>query len=960
MPSGPFPPHPPPQYPHHHQQPRQPPWVPPSDHLQQFHQPSSFPPGVAPPLGMQFLARPMYPPPHPTHSHAPHAQPPPLPPQPSALPQAYSQPSQMWGNPSWHAAQGWNYSDWGARARAWAAANSTTEDLPVQSQFTSFGTPNNIYNDQYQHSVMPPFSDSQHSTVSAPEQHFPDSGTDLHRRLNNLQGPPPNSMPTSVANFPTYDDGYDTIATERSVTVSPQPSFTSSTSVNVQEVPSSYPSFSGGKETMDTTEKLHMPSHLSSPAMPIPGRLPVLSVSPLSRDQSIESSGMSDQSQAIEQIPFDRGQIHGTFSTNTNQVRPIDQSAPSSSIHGFAQTTAPVPVFSNVTPVPPGPQFDSSSITSSLPGHPSQAFGRIQGLNFQPGISPVGPTFSFDVGPPHPATAFPVDTIESFNLSERPKKAAVPNWLRDEIIKKKASIVSSAQEHPNGSSHSAAAEVHDKDFRQEEPVDSKSIDSARSTEDEEDDEDDADAVRSAAINQEIKRVLTDVLLKVTDELFEEIATKVLNEDEPDADHIAVVAKHRDSTSPPASITPKSSSKVMVPSATAVGKSVGADQPKLGSSGGVILGLADYASDDESEEVQGSSFLSSRKVSDTYERHETAELSSEDEGKQEKEGTPIAAVEPIDVTSGLDSSKRTTADSNGDVTKHMKDDTLVHEYQKDLKTTDPGRDAKFLESSSNREKKDLVGGKIYVASDLALSRSNHGKSKATQFLEPRRKSPGLGDDPEDRKAPSHRNFVNEGGFICWDSKKKLNRDQIQERINERSLLKRGSKDQSSRQAVNLDSGSRKPVYHDDDVNGKRVLAKDRRDRMKDDGDWKREITKDEKEDRFRQAMKDSHKQKKRQTSSPSARVRSGRDSSLDSASVSGEEIIESSKKRKLQSSRQSLSPSPTRSRRYIQVLRSPHSKHSQRRHSPYSHSDSRRSRSRSSSPGHRRRSGHRRQ
>lgn len=48
--------------------------------------------------------------------------------------------------------------------------------------------------------------------------------------------------------------------------------------------------------------------------------------------------------------------------------------------------------------------------------------------------------------------------------------------------------MSSAQEHPNGSSHSAAAEVHDKDFRHEEPVDSKSIDSARSTEDDEDDE----------------------------------------------------------------------------------------------------------------------------------------------------------------------------------------------------------------------------------------------------------------------------------------------------------------------------------------------------------------------------------------------------------------------------------------------------------------------------------------
>ncbi|KAK1381899.1 hypothetical protein POM88_019634 [Heracleum sosnowskyi] len=36
--------------------------------------------------------------------------------------------------------------------------------------------------------------------------------------------------------------------------------------------------------------------------------------------------------------------------------------------------------------------------------------------------------------------------------------------------------------------------------------------------------DDAEIARTAAINHEIKRVLTEVLLKVTDELFDEIAT----------------------------------------------------------------------------------------------------------------------------------------------------------------------------------------------------------------------------------------------------------------------------------------------------------------------------------------------------------------------------------------------------------------------------------------------------
>jgi hypothetical protein len=62
-------------------------------------------------------------------------------------------------------------------------------------------------------------------------------------------------------------------------------------------------------------------------------------------------------------------------------------------------------------------------------------------------------------------------------------------------------------------------------------TDSRSIGSAKSTEDDEDDEDEIAMARTAAINLEIKRVLTEVLLKVTDDLFDEIATKVMNEDD---------------------------------------------------------------------------------------------------------------------------------------------------------------------------------------------------------------------------------------------------------------------------------------------------------------------------------------------------------------------------------------------------------------------------------------------
>lgn len=44
---------------------------------------------------------------------------------------------------------------------------------------------------------------------------------------------------------------------------------------------------------------------------------------------------------------------------------------------------------------------------------------------------------------------------------------------------------------------------------------------------------DAEAARKAAVNGEIRRVLTEVLLKVTDEMLVEIVTQVVEEDGAD-------------------------------------------------------------------------------------------------------------------------------------------------------------------------------------------------------------------------------------------------------------------------------------------------------------------------------------------------------------------------------------------------------------------------------------------
>ncbi|PKA54656.1 hypothetical protein AXF42_Ash000491 [Apostasia shenzhenica] len=245
--------------------------------------------------------------------------------------------------------------------------------------------------------------------------------------------------------------------------------------------------------------------------------------------------------------------------------------------------------------------------------HPAPVFGGIPPPNLQPPISSATTPFVPSIGTSLHAATFPGDANCSLNMSERPKKAAVPNWLREEIIKKKSASVNSGSAQPR----SIDMEDADKPFTRTNQADSKSLDSSKSTEDEEDDEDEVEATRSAAINQEIKRVLTEVLLKVTDELFDEIATKVMSEDETNAEVESISAGNHKVT-PPAILTPKASAKILLPLTTESSKadaSIQNSSPR--SPGGNILGLANYNSDsdgdgDDDDPSRGSTVLSSSK------------------------------------------------------------------------------------------------------------------------------------------------------------------------------------------------------------------------------------------------------------------------------------------------------------------------------------------------------------
>uniref|UniRef100_A0A8R7Q9J8 Uncharacterized protein n=1 Tax=Triticum urartu TaxID=4572 RepID=A0A8R7Q9J8_TRIUA len=108
----------------------------------------------------------------------------------------------------------------------------------------------------------------------------------------------------------------------------------------------------------------------------------------------------------------------------------------------------------------------------------------------------------------------------------------------------------------------------------------------------------------AAINKEIKRVLTEVLLKVTDDLFNEIATKVMNEDDSSAEPNETTGVSSSKELGLGESKVKTTAKVVVLAKPNNVSSTRSDGTGLSSPKGVLLGLASYDSDDEDDEGDG--------------------------------------------------------------------------------------------------------------------------------------------------------------------------------------------------------------------------------------------------------------------------------------------------------------------------------------------------------------------
>ncbi|KAJ4961836.1 hypothetical protein NE237_021746 [Protea cynaroides] len=906
------------------------------------------------------------------------------------IPQPYPPSNQTWGNSNWTHHQGWEYSDrnipnnneedWAARAREWAAAKATMENQYPQSQFPPPGRleeHSDAYHDQYQQAVDPHYTESQQSSRPAwsYQQQFPVSGTNLHRPpVNHLQ----DSTSFSSGQPSSYvSDGHISYGARDGPMVADsdpvfghQGSAPTSSTIYPQEVPSSYSSVQAGKEeAVEQIDQSHQQAplpkstvqdgqHHMQPMLRAIGRSSSAELPRFTYDNQITDATADPSDQPLDFAPrFTREndphlQTGYAHPDSAGHVGGVDHIA---AVHAWTPPVATGVAYPPAPPVPQGSQFDPSFVPP-VSGHTAPVFGRIPGPSFQPRISTVGAPFGLGAGAAvHPTTAFPGDAYGVLNVSERPKKASVPNWLREEIIKKKAVISTSVQEHLEEDHFLPVGdEGLDKSFKKGYQVDDKSVDSSRSTEDEDDEEDELEVARTTAINQEIKRVLTEVLLKVTDELFDEIATEVLSEDDLSVkvDHDYSPPNHKVSLSSPAVPTPKVSAKVLIPVKAKEADAVDVSGKSSASSPGDVLGLGSYASDDD--EIQSFNMPASKQTD--------AEHWQSTDGKL-AEVVP-SSVENVNLKNEGPTGGRINMDSDqkrniqfgaignglGKVLDHENDRTSALRVVQDDKNNAYGEK---MVNSDAFESKDRVAGSDSINPELLPGTTKFKKSVAddSHGREARNLS-GKSDGHLARNSVSE-NFISGGETNKTktvdrhpDSTNPCRRDgrhARNEKGDDCSGVQERVKDQVARSDEKAKESDSRKSSHANSLDDKKEAERTKRVSSKEDSNRKRERARDDRGDGSR-----------RKTERDSSRHKRRRSSSFSRHSDSSDEVSDGLDQRKMHTKRHNLSTSPTQSRKR-QVLRSPHSKHSQRRHSPYSSLDTTRGkRSRSNSPVRRRR------
>ncbi|XWS22644.1 hypothetical protein CRYUN_Cryun29cG0053900 [Craigia yunnanensis] len=921
-----LPPPPPPQQP-----PSQ--WGPPphSDH-------SAYPP--PPPLPY---------PPHP-HNISNHFPPPPPPPRPylppARIPHSFSHVNQEWSNPNWshHQAHS-NVEDWGAKAREWANTRAAMQDQPMQSQIATAGRPEeqNRFHDPYSQAVDSHFMDAQQSLPTSSYKQFPVPAASLHRppttfpneTLSNCSGP---SSYIPDGRLPYYvRDG--TSALDPNGGFLHQESLPTSSSVHQQEVPYSYSSVSGKENSANQKDQSYKPlplplSSAQEAVYHMQPPLPDIGRSVLNEQSFVYGSQTADPAADLSDQPLDFAprfsndhdlQMQSNYIAHHESmgtVRGIDPIAAASSINSWTSPVAPGAVYPPVPSVlPPGSQHDPLSVPTPVTGHTAPSFPRFPGPIFQSPIPSSTAPFGLGTGAQlHPGAAFPGDTYGA--ISERPKKGPVPNWLKEEILRNKATIAKSSLEHPREETQSIEDEAVDKSLAKSDQADRKSIDSSRSTEEEDDDEDYVEAARTAAINQEIKRVLTEVLLKVTDELFDEIATKIVNEDDStvEVDHNTVASNHKVSRSS----SPKASARVLVPGKAKEPNIAGVGEKSSSSSPGNVLGLANYASEDEDDENQSSRIPDSR--SNAAVAKSSIKKLLKDNDASENGNSQVELDEHSGVEKNFGSDSRRYKNNSDTTTDNIADRNHEKSFSSKVVSGDEinYNSGKLQDGNNGFGMNDTLGEWVLKKSDSELPDKDTGKKSTKSESQGRETSvkSDKNDRRESRKS-SFRKYPGSGREVEVSRSREDEKGDENRLREDGRLLKRNKEDRNgSKERVKehktggkaKESDSRKRSNHFDAKDDKKDTERSHRANAKEDVDRKRERAKEEDRSRHKHGS-DSSRHKRRRSSSIGSRGRNSKDNSGGPANDSSDEASDGSK-RKLHSRKQHSSPSPVRPRRSL--------------------------------------------
>lgn len=350
-------------------------------------------------------------------------------------------------------------------------------------------------------------------------------------------------------------------------------------------------------------------------------------------------------------------------------------------------------------------------------------------------------------------------------------------------------------------------------------------------------------------------------------------------------------------SPPVAIlTNKAAAKVLIPRKLESIKVECDDESSDISPGGNVLGLANYASDDNDDETHSSKLLPSGK---SEIQEESNDIPSDNDSKSVKDEAGIEGVAEkhgarlreenhmmgngsplIDNIHCPD--KASEGVSAGCEESTPIDSTKVNELHSEnevsLKSNDVTKDDTRQESTSERGK-----------SDKALTKDYHDRESRKAM------STNKSSQNRDNKVRSER--TRRETSDTSDSIIQGDRSKVKEKMNKRDMLKERADDRSSERGSDVkEQGSRSSSKHYSIKDDRKEITQDKEDKYKEDCERKRNRGRDEKEDRHSRPAKDSSRYSSRRSPSPSSRGKIFKDNSFSHGSASGDEPSDNSKRR----------------------------------------------------------------